>query len=101
MTRAFRFTPKICRGKTVGARGRDGDALIGCGLSAWRGPVVGYERGDGMHADGIVLLAVDAALLAGIFVTLVRMSNRLDHMERRISRRMRTPRKKSAEQKKD
>lgn len=40
-----------------------------------------------MHTDGLILLAMDAALLAGIFVTLVNIRARIDRIERRLSRK--------------
>jgi hypothetical protein len=54
-----------------------------------------------MHTDGIVLLAIDGAFLAGVFLMLARIGRRIDQLERRLDRRSRVPRKKSAAQKKD
>jgi hypothetical protein len=46
-----------------------------------------------VHTDGLVLLAVDAALLAAIFLTAVRIAHRLDRIEQRL---LAKPRKKSS-----
>jgi hypothetical protein len=60
-----------------------------------------HRSGDIMHTDGIVLLAIDGAFLAGVFLMLARIGGRIDQLERRLERRSRVPRKKSASQKKD
>ncbi len=54
-----------------------------------------------MHTDGIVLLALDAALLGGIFLYLSRIHSRLTAIERRILLNARKPRQKTVRQKKD
>lgn len=54
-----------------------------------------------MKTDGLILLAIDLALLAGVLMSLSRIHHRLDQIEKRLTGRARTNPQKKIPIKKD